>query len=134
MRILRRQSPEVAAVVAVWAIWVALLPVAAAGGATVKSKAVYPAVIPADGSSGAVVQVRTDAPASSVVIDLAAGGSVPLVAIDAQTFAAVLTPEQLLFDYAADDVNRNFVGYLKVTAVSSGEVSSVSFFVNVDDP
>ena len=133
MRSLRRWFPGVAAIVVVSAIWVARLPVAAAGGAGVKSKAVYPAVIPADGSSGAMVQVRTDAPASSVVIDLASGGSVPFVAIDAQTFSAVLTPEQLLFDYTADDVNRNFVGYLKVTPASSGDVSSFNFFVNVDD-
>jgi hypothetical protein len=133
MRRLRRQSPEVAAIAVIWALLAALIPVSAAGGAKVRSKAVYPAVIPADGSSGAVLEVRTDAPASGVLIELAAGDSVPLVAIDAKTFSAVLTPEQLLFDYAADDVNRNFVGTLKVTDASSNEVSTFNFFVNVDD-
>ena len=105
----------------------------AAVGASVKSKAVYPAVIPSDGSSGAVVAVRTTAPASSVVIELAAGGTVPLTSLDAQTFSGVLTADQLLFGYATDDVNRNFVGFLKVTDAATSEVATSNFFVNIDD-
>jgi hypothetical protein len=105
----------------------------AAGGASVKSKAVYPAVIPADGSSGAVLTVRTTAPASSVLIELVAGGTVPLASIDAQTFSAALSADQLLFSYVASDVNRNFVGGIKVTDAATSEVSTFNFFVNVDD-
>src|SRR5262245_65775724 len=81
---------------------------ASAAPAKITSKTVEPAVIPADGSSGAVVTVRTDAPALSVTLDLAAGGAVPFQSIDPQTFSAVLTPAQLLFQYFPDDVNRNF--------------------------
>ena len=131
MRHLHRRSA--AALVCGLAILAARLPMSAAVGASVQSKAVYPAVIPADGSSGAIVAVRTTAPASSVFIELAAGGTVPLISLDAQTFSAVLTAGQLLSDYAADDVNRNFVGRLKVTDAATSEVSTANLFVNIDD-
>ena len=108
-------------------------PSPASAAPTITSKTVEPAVIPSSSSSGAVVTVRTDLPATSVAIDLAAGGTVPFVAIDSQTFSVVLTSAQLLFDYQPDDVNRNFVGSIKVTGTTRGDVSSANFFVNVDD-
>ncbi len=111
----------------------ASFPSPASAAPTIKSKTVEPAVIPSGSSSGAVVTVRTDLPATSVAIDLAAGGTVPFVAIDSQTFSVVLTSAQLLFDYQPDDVNRNFVGSIKVTGATPADVSSANFFVNVDD-
>ena len=79
------------------------LPSPASAAPTITSKTVEPAVIPSGSSSGAVVTVRTDLPATSVAIDLEAGGTVPFVAIDSQTFSVVLTSAQLLFDYQPDD-------------------------------
>ena len=111
----------------------ASFPSPASAAPTIKSKTVEPAVIPSGSSSGAVVTVRTDLPATSVAIDLAAGGTVPFVAIDSQTFSVVLTSAQLLFDYQPDDVNRNLVGSIKVIGATPADVSTANFFVNVDD-
>ena len=77
--------------------------------------------------------VRTDLPASSVVMNLKAGGTVPFLAINSTTFSAALTPAQLLFDYFPDDVNRNLVGSIKVTGAAQEETDVKNFFVNVDD-
>jgi hypothetical protein len=68
---LRRIHFGVVRIVAAWTICAAVFAASASAGPTVTSKTVEPAVIPGDGSSGAVVTVRTDLPASSVVIDLA---------------------------------------------------------------
>ena len=70
------------------------------GGTEHPLQTVEPAVIPSNSSSGAVVTVRTDLPASSVVIDLEAGGTVSFLAISSTTFSVALTPVQLLFDYS----------------------------------
>jgi len=125
--------PGVVRIGAAWTISAALFAASASAGPTLASKTVEPAVIPGDGSSGAVVTVRTDLPASSVVIDLAAGGTVPFLLIDSQTFSVILTPAQLLFGYLPDDVNRNLVGLIKVAGGTPEEVDSSNFFVNVDD-
>jgi hypothetical protein len=129
----RRTDFGVVRIAVACTISVALFAASASAGPRLTSKTVEPAVIPGDGSSGAVVTVRTDLPASSVVIDLAAGGTVPFAVIDSQTFSVILTPAQLLFDYLPDDVNRNFVGFIKVSGATPGDVASVNFFVNVDD-
>jgi hypothetical protein len=116
------------------AISMSTLAVPASAGPRAASKNVEPAVIPADGSSGAVVTIRTDAPASSVTLDLAGGvGTVPFVPIDSQTFSAVLTPAQLLYMYLPSDVNRSFVGFINVVGGTPAEESRSSLFVNVDD-
>src|SRR6266542_73392 len=130
---LRRMHPGVVRIGAAWTISAALFAASASAGPTLASKTVEPAVIPGDGSSGAVVTVLTDLPASSVVIDLAAGGTVPFLLIDSQTFSVILTPAQLLFGYLPDDVNRNLVGLIKVAGGTPEEVDSSNFFVNVDD-
>ena len=114
----RRTHLGVVRIAAAWAISTVLFATPVSAGPKLASKTVEPAVIPGDGSSGAVVTVRTDLPASSVVLDLAAGGTVPFVLIDSQTFSVILTPAQLLFDYLPDDVNRNFVGFIKVTGAT----------------
>src|SRR5262245_24782690 len=110
-------------------IALSVLSASCAGAPSVRSTMVYPSVVPADGSSGALVHVRTTAPASSVVLDLAAGGSLAFTPVDLLTYSASLTPEQLLHGYASDDVYRNFVGYLKVTGGSPQQTATSNFFV-----
>ena len=116
-----------------WAVSVGFFASPVSAGQDIIAKTVEPAVIPSNSSSGAVVTVRTDLPASSVVIDLEAGGTVPFLAINSTTFSAALTPAQLLFDYLPDDVNRNLVGFIKVTGATQEETDVKNFFVNVDD-
>jgi len=116
-----------------WAVSVGFFACPVSAGQNIISKTVEPAVIPSKRSSGAVVTVRTDLPASSVVIDLEAGGTVPFLAINSTTFSAALTPAQLLFDYFPDDVNRNLVGLIKVTGAAQEETDVKNLFVNVDD-
>jgi hypothetical protein len=108
------------------------LAAAAAAQPRVVSKAVFPPVVPADGSTPALVEVRTDLAATSVTLELAGGGTVSFSALDAQTFTAILTNTQLLDGYGPDDVNRNFVGFLRV-AGGPDELTTFNFFVNVDD-
>ena len=133
MCILRILLPSLARVAVAWTMSVGFLASPVSAGQNIIAKTVEPAVIPSNSSSGAVVTVRTDLPASSVVIDLEAGGTVPFLAINSTTFSAVLTPAQLLFDYLPDDVNRNLVGFIKVTGVAQEETAVANFFVNVDD-
>ena len=100
-----------------------------AHAASIVALATYPAAVPSDGSSAAIVVVRTGAAAASVELELdGGGGTVPLVALDAQTFSAILTPAQLLANYTVDEVFRHVVGHFKV----DGQVSA-NFSINVDD-
>ena len=133
MCILRTSLPALARVAVAWTVSVGFFASPVSAGQSIISKTVEPAVIPSISSSGAVVTVRTDLPASSVVIDLEAGGTVPFLAINSTTFSAALTPAQLLFDYFPDDVNRNLVGFIKVTGAAQEETDVKNFFVNVDD-
>ncbi len=69
---------------------------------------------------------------SSVQLDLAAGGTVTLTAGLGGAWGASLMPSQLLFGYQPDDVNRNFVGHLRIFQQYT-EVLRLNTFINVLD-
>ncbi|MBV9493473.1 MAG: hypothetical protein JOZ54_04455 [Acidobacteria bacterium] len=84
----------------------------------------------------APIQLTARASATSNItamrLDLAAGSSITLTPLGSGVFRASVTPAQALFGYDARDVNRNFVGYLRLLA-GSQVIATYNEFVNVID-
>ena len=66
-------------------------------------------------------------------LDFAAGGSLTLTPLGSGRFSATVPAAQLLHDYKEDDVNHNFVGFIRLLDASSAVISSGGAFVNVVD-
>ena len=70
---------------------------------------------------------------TAVRLDLAAGGSLTLTPLGGGRFEGTVTAAQLLYDYQADDVNHNFVGFIRLLNAGSAVITSYNAFVNVID-
>ena len=70
---------------------------------------------------------------TAVRLDLAAGGSLTLTPLGSGRFAGTVMAAQLLYDYQADDVNHNFVGFIRLLDASNAVITSFNAFVNVVD-
>jgi hypothetical protein len=71
--------------------------------------------------------------ATAARLDFAAGGSLTLTPLGSGRFSATVAAQQLLFDYKADDVNRNFVGFIRLLDSSNAALATYNAFVNVVD-
>jgi hypothetical protein len=80
------------------------------------------------------VALKVAAPPSvdSVVLELAAGGTLTLAPSGANLFCGLLMPRQVLFGYQPDDVQRNFVGYLNLNAGAT-RLKRLNLFIDVAD-
>ena len=58
--------------------------------------------------------VKIEGSPSSVQLQLAASGTVNLIAGSGGSWSVTLTAAQTLFDYQPDDANHNFVGFLDI--------------------
>lgn len=79
------------------------------------------------------VHVAATSGATAVRLDLAAGGSVALTPMGGGLFRGSVTPAQALFGYDANDVNRNFVGYLRILGSGGQVLATYNEFINVID-
>lgn len=79
------------------------------------------------------VQTSPAAGVATARLDLAAGGSVTLAAVGNGRFTGTITPAQALAGYDAADVNRNFVGFLRLLGSGGQPISTVNEFINVID-
>lgn len=66
-------------------------------------------------------------------LDFAGGGSLALTPMGSGRFSATVAAAQLLNDYKADDVNRNFVGFIRLLDSSNAVITSYNAFVSVVD-
>lgn len=66
-------------------------------------------------------------------LDLAAGGSVAMTPLGGGLFRGSVTPAQALSGYDAQDVNRNFVGFLRLIGSNGQVIASYNEFINVVD-
>lgn len=79
------------------------------------------------------VHVSPTAGVTAVRLDLAAGGSVNLTPLGGGLFRGSVTPAQALFGYDANDVNRNFVGFLRILGSGGQQLATYNEFINVVD-
>jgi hypothetical protein len=98
----------------------------------IEAMTTVPLVVPANGSASALVVVKLDGPAFSVSLDTGSA-VIPFLPFTGDTYTLLVSPSDLLFDYAPDDVNRNFVGFMDVVEVAGAEPSRMSLHMNVDD-
>jgi hypothetical protein len=102
-----------------------------------------PIIVPQSSIAPVTLEVKTANSPSSVALALAStpGSPVPLVddgsGADAVggdgIFSVALSASDVLYDFAADDVNRNFVGYLRLYQ-NTTQVLQVNIFVDVITP
>jgi len=111
---------------------VALIAVAGHGQTVVWNK-FDPGAIRAGRTDPVAIEVQTSGAVSAVALDAAAGGRVTLTAAGANHWTGTVTAAQALFDYRADDVNHNFVGFLRLLGPSSETLSTLNAFINVVD-
>jgi len=69
----------------------------------------------------------------SIRLDLAAGGSIALTNAGGGRFTGSVSAAAALFDYQADDVNTNFVGFLHVFGPGSVDGGAYNLFIGVLD-
>src|SRR6266545_1653086 len=68
--------------------------------------------------------------AAAARLDFAGGGSLTLTPIGSGRFSATVAAAQLLYDYKPDDVNHNFVGFIRLLDASNAVITSYNAFVN----
>jgi len=92
-----------------------------------------PPVVLASAPPTALLTVRVPAPLPTAVTFEPATGTAPrpLTPLGADTWQIEIPPAELLFGYLPDDVNRNFVGRVRVTT-GAGD-SLLAIFANVFD-
>lgn len=71
--------------------------------------------------------------ASAARLDFAAGGSLTLTSLGSGRFRTTVAAAQLLHDYKADDVHRNFVGFIRLLDASNSVIASYNAFISVVD-
>jgi len=79
------------------------------------------------------VQYAGATASTALRLDLAAGGAITLTAMGAGRFTTNVPAASALFDFKADDVNRNFVGFLRTLGAGGTVVSTYNLFINVLD-
>jgi hypothetical protein len=84
------------------------------------------------------IQVRTTgrgAPSgvTAARIDFAGGGSLNLTPLGSGRFSASIPAARLLYDYRPDDLNHNFVGFIRLLDSSNAVIVSFNAFINVVD-
>jgi hypothetical protein len=91
-----------------------------------------PIAIDADGSEPVTLVVQTDGLVTHLDLVLASGAVQQLDGLGNGLYSTEVRHEDALFGYAADDVNRNFVGFLDIY---DGEVKLVrgNMFIDVYD-
>ena len=92
-----------------------------------------PTTIRSDRTTPVRLELQAASNVAAVRIDFAATGSQTLTPMGSGRFTANVAAAPLLFDYKADDVHRNFVGFIRLLDASSAVIASFNAFVNVID-
>lgn len=117
-----------------WVVALSLFFVPLVTSAGVSTLKLDPLVIRTDRTAPVSFTVKYTAPVASARIDLNDGSVATLTTTDGgSTWSGSLTPAQLLFGYAADDIYRNVFGYLKAFDASGAQVDSRFLVIGVSD-
>ena len=79
------------------------------------------------------LQYNNATPSTAMRLDLAAGGSITMTPMGGGRFTTTVSAASALFDFASDDMNRNFVGFLRILGAGGSVVSTYNVFINVLD-
>jgi hypothetical protein len=81
----------------------------------------------------AVLEVQLNSTVSSVALDYAGGGRLNLTSSGPNRWTASVDAAHLLSGYASDDVNHNFVGFLRLLGSAGQTLATYNEFINVID-
>jgi len=81
----------------------------------------------------AVLEVQLNSTVSGVALDYAGGGRLNLTASGPNRWTASVDAAHLLSGYALDDVNHNFVGFLRLLGSAGQTLVTYNQFINVID-
>ncbi|MGZ5492321.1 MAG: hypothetical protein ACXW3E_01855 [Thermoanaerobaculia bacterium] len=116
-----------------FAIVAVTLLAAAVSGQTIAWEKFDPMAIRTTRTEPATLDVLTTGAVSALRLDYANGGSVTLSAGGGGRWSAAIPAAKLLDGYADDDVNHNFVGFLRLLGPSSETLTSYNTFIQVLD-
>ena len=92
-----------------------------------------PAAIRVGRADPALLEVQTSGAVSSVALDFAGGDRATLTSSRPNRWTAMIDASRLLFDYKADDVNHNFVGFLRLLGSGGETLATYNEFIDVLD-
>jgi hypothetical protein len=102
------------------------------GAQTIDWSSFDPTAIRSTRTTAAMLQLQT-AGVAAVRLDLAAGGAITLTSAGGGRFTASVPASALLFDYHSDDVNHNFVGFLRLLDGGGAVLVTYNLFIGVID-
>src|SRR6478609_4589804 len=92
-----------------------------------------PMAVRADRTAGVALEVQTSGTVSAMRLDYANGGSVTLTQSVPGDWVASVPAAKILDGYQADDVNHNFVGFLRLLASDGTSLATYNTFIEVID-
>ncbi|HEX7676525.1 MAG TPA: hypothetical protein VF713_00260 [Thermoanaerobaculia bacterium] len=111
----------------------ALLLAAAAQAQTIVWDKFDPMAVRTNRTADVVLEAQTSGTVSGMRLDYANGGSLALTQSGPGHWVASVPAAKVLDGYAADDVNHNFVGFLRLLAPDGSTLASYNSFIQVVD-
>jgi hypothetical protein len=115
------------------AVLLALLLAVAAGAQTIVWNKYDPMAVRADRTANVVLEAQTSGTVSGMRLDYANGGSLAFTQSAPGHWMASVPAAKVLDGYAADDVNHNFVGFIRLLASDGSTLATYNSFIQVLD-
>lgn len=114
-------------------VFLALLVAAAAQAQTIVWNKYDPMAVRTNRTADVALEVQTSGAVSGMRLDFASGGSLVLTQSGPGRWVASVPAAKVLDGYAGDDVNHNFVGFLRLLASDGSTLVSYNSFIQVVD-
>jgi hypothetical protein len=111
----------------------ALFLAVAANAQTIVWNKFDPMAVRTNRSTDVALEAQTSGTVSGMRLDYANGGSLALTQNSPGHWVASVPAAKVLDGYAADDVNHNFVGFMRLLASDGSTISSYNSFIQVLD-
>jgi len=111
----------------------ALLFAVAADAQTIVWEKFDPMAVRTDRTAAVALEVKTSGAISGIRLDYANGGSLTLTQSVPSDWVASVPAAKILDGYQSDDVNHNFVGFLRLLASDGTTLASYNTFIQVVD-
>jgi len=111
----------------------ALLLAVSASAQTIIWNKYDPMAVRNDRTANVALEVQTTGTLSAIRLDYANGGSLAMTQSSPGHWTASVPAAKVLDGYAADDVNHNFVGFLRLLASDGSTLASYNSFIQVLD-
>src|SRR6266568_3992231 len=109
----------------------ALLPVIAAHAQTIVWEKYDPMAVRTDRTAAVAIEAQTSGTVSGMRLDYANGGSLAFTQSLPGRWVASVPAAKVLDGYAADDVNHNFVGFIRLLASDGTTLATYYSFIQV---